>query len=469
MQVSVEALDTVGRRVTVRLPAEKIATEAENQIKVLARKVKIDGFRPGKVPIKVVKQFYLQHALHEAADKLIAESLNHALEQEDLHPLHSPAIDFNHEISDHEDFEYTASFEVLPQLTLQGLEGIAVERPTAEITEQDVDEMLESLRWQHVVWNEVQRHAARKDRITLDFQSKIDDHEFPPRNGVTLILDGKTKVPAFEEQLLGLCPDTETEFTITLPDDYQYPSQCGKTAHFSVKINKLEEPTLPALDDDLAAKFDVFEGGVTALRTSVREKMERNLSTGIKDVVKQQVMSALARANQVQVPSSLLTRAVNQMATRIGLKPDQVPEHRQLALSLFGDRAAHQVGLGLIISALAKRENMQANQERVKQILEEHAADYQDPEEMISSCLQNEGIMENLRHMVLEEQIVDWLLERGQVTEKSSTFTEIVAEPHMSMQQGLLELTGLLPADLPQPSAASAEPSATEPEPSADA
>lgn len=461
MQVSVEALDTVGRRVTVRLPAEKITTEAENQIKVLSRKVKVDGFRPGKVPVKVVKQLYGQQALLEATDKVVLESLRQALEQEDLRPLNQPEVNFADPVNG-EDFEYVATFEVMPQVELNGLDSIQVERPVAEINEQDVDEMLENLRWQHVVWTEVQRHAARKDRITLDFQSKVDDHAFPPKTNVTLVLDGKTKVPAFEEQLLGLCPGTETDFSLELPDDYPHPSQRGKTAHFNVKIHKLEEPTLPALDDELAAKFDVLEGGVPALRASVRGKMERNLSAGIKGAIKQQVMTALAAANPMKLPGTLVIGAVNEMATRLGLNPARVQEHRQLALSLFGERASRQVALGLLISALAKREDMQIDPERVTRILEEHAADYEDPEEMISSCLKNEEVMENLRHMVLEEQAVDWLVERAQVTEKQSTFAEIVVNPRLSMQQGLLDLTGVLDADMPAETAAdsAAEPSA---------
>lgn len=462
MQVSVETLNALERRVTVRLPAETVAAEIQNRLQTLSRTVKVDGFRPGKAPLKLVKQLYGRQARLETAGELMENSLREALLQENLHPLGQPEIE-PQALVDGQDFEYSATFEVVPQIELTGFETIQVTRPVAEVTDQDVDDMIESLRWQQAVWNAVERPAGRNDRVRLDFEGKIDGQEFSGGQGkdAEFVLDGKTLFKGFEERLFGLNPGAVTEFDFTLPDDYPNKDLTGKTAHFQVKLHTVEEATLPAVDDTFAEKFDIREGGMTALRESLLDNMKRNLRETIKATVKRQVTEGLFKANPIPVPRALVGAEIKNLAQQMRLPADLPDENRKLAVQLLSFQAYHRVALGLLMSELAKRENLQVDEQRVRDILETQAATYQEPEEVIRAYEQDPRMMEHARALALEDQIVDWLLERAQVTEKPSAFAEIM-HPRQPAVPGVHEL-----AAPGEPDAAMLTSAQTDPEPAA--
>lgn len=427
MQVSVETLNALERRVTVRVPAEKVATEIQSRLQTLSRKVKVHGFRPGKIPLKVMKRLYGQQAWIETAGELMEHSLREALTQESLNPLSTPKIEPK-PLEEGQDFEYCATFEVAPRVDPTGFETIQVVRPVAEVTDQDVDDLIQSLRWQHAVWNVVERPAGRNDRVRLDFEGRIDDQAFPGGGGenAEFILDGKTLFKDFEERLLGLSSGAETEFDFTLPDHYPNRDLAGKTAHFRIKLNAVEEAALPEVDDAFAEKFDIREGGVTALRTSLLDNMKRNLRESIKTIVKRQVMQGLFQANRVPLPRALVEAEIENLASQLQFPEDLADEQKQRFKSqLFGLQAYQRVALGLLMSELVKREDIRLDEQRVREVLETLAAAYQEPEEVIRAYEQDPRMMENARALALEDQIVDWLLERAQVTEKASTFAEI--------------------------------------------
>ncbi len=468
MQVSVETLNALERRVTVRVPAERVATETQSRLQALSRKVKVDGFRPGKIPPKVMKRLYGQQAWLDTVSELIGHSLHEALTQENLNPLAPPKIEPK-PLQEGEDFEYSATFEVVPQIEPTGFETIQVVRPVAEVTEQDVDAMIQNLRWQQAIWNAVERPAGQNDRVHVDFEGKIDGQGFPGNKGenAEFVLDGKSLLKGFEERLFGLSAGAETEFDLTLPEDHPSKELAGKTAHFQIKLHSVEEATLPEIDDAFAEKFDIQEGGVAALRESLLDNMQRNLRESIKAIVKRQVMQGLLQANQFPVPKALVEAEIDNLASQLQF-PNDSPNRssneymQQLKAKLFGPQAHQRVALGLLMSELVTKQNIQVDEQRVRDTLETLAAAYQDPQEFLRSYEQDPQLMGNVRALALEEQIVDWLLGRAQLTEENKNFYEIMApqRPVIPGEQGLFEQSKQDSTGLPDPTAQ------THPEPS---
>ncbi len=428
MQVSVEALSDLERRVTVQVPAEKLAKEIEDRLLSLSRRVKVDGFRPGKVPLKLVKRMYGDQVRYEAVGELMEHSLHEALVQEKLNPLGGPKIEPK-ALEDGQDLEYSATFEVMPEFDPTGFENIAVERPTAEITEQDVDNMLQNLRQQRATWREVERPAAESDRVRIDFEGAIDGQNFAGGKGenVNVVLGKGSMLKDFEDRLTGLSAGAGTEFDLTFPENYQVKEIAGKTARFRVKLHAVEETVLPEVDDAFAASFDVKDAGVAGLRQSLRENMERELRDGIKASVKRQVMQGLLDANPIPVPKVLVETEIEHLARQLYFPADAKDEKTQrLKAQLFEPEARRRVSLGLLISRLATAQQIKVDERRVQNYLETMASTYQEPAEVMRWYEKTPKALDNVRALALEDQIVDWLLERARVTEKTSTFAEIM-------------------------------------------
>ena len=428
MQVSVEALSDLERRVTVQVPAEKLAKEIEDRLLSLSRRVKVDGFRPGKVPLKLVKRMYGDQVRYEAVGELMEHSLHEALVQEKLNPLGGPKIEPK-ALKDGQDLEYSATFEVMPEFDPTGFENIAVERPTAEITEQDVDNMLQNLRQQRATWREVERPAAESDRVRIDFEGAIDGQNFAGGKGenVNVVLGKGSMLKDFEDRLIGLSAGAGTEFDLTFPENYQVKEIAGKTARFQVKLHAVEETVLPEVDDAFAASFDVKDAGVAGLRQSLRENMERELRDGIKASVKRQVMQGLLDANPIPVPKVLVETEIEHLARQLYFPADAKDEKTQrLKAQLFEPEARRRVSLGLLISRLATAQQIKVDERRVQNYLETMASTYQEPAEVMRWYEKTPKALDNVRALALEDQIVDWLMERARVTEKTSTFAEIM-------------------------------------------
>lgn len=428
MQVSVETLSDLERRVTVQVPAEKVTEEIQNRLQSLSRKVKVDGFRPGKVPLKLLKKIYGDQVRYETVTELMKDSLEAALIQEKLNPLGGPTIQSKN-LEEGQDLEYSATFEIMPEFEVAGFENIRVERPVAEVTGQDVDDMIETLRQQRVVWNVVDRPARQGDQLRIDFNGQIDGQEFPggKSENVNVVLGKGSMLKDFEDQLVGLSAGAETGFDLTFPEDYHAKDIAGKTAHFQVKVHVVEEACLPEVDDVFAESFDVKEGGVAGLRQSLRENMERELRDGIKAAVKRQALHGLLIANPVPLPQALIDAEIESLARQMYFPANSQDEKsRQLKTQLFESEARRRVALGLLLSRMAVAQEIKADEQRMRTHLETVAASYQDPTEVIRWHEQNPQAMEGIRALVIEDQIVEWLLERAQVSEKPSTFAEIM-------------------------------------------
>ncbi|PIE83707.1 MAG: trigger factor [Candidatus Contendobacter odensis] len=428
MQVSVETLNNLERRVTVQVPAEKVAKEIQDRLLTLARRAKVDGFRPGKAPLKIIRQMYGNQVHYETITELMEHSLRDALTQENLNPLGGPKIEPK-TTEEGQDLEYTATFEVMPEFELTGFDTIKVERLVAEITEQDIDEMIENLRQQKASWHKIQQPAGNNNQVHLDFEGKIDGQSF--ENGsaknIAIVLGEGRMIEGFEDHLIGARAGDNLEFDVTFPDDYPDKNLATQTAHYHVKLHAVEEKHLPEVNDAFCESFDVKEGGLDGLRSLLRENMERELTDGIKADIKRQVMQSLLAANDIPIPQTLIAQEVEQLAQQMRFPATDNDQTRQLKAQLFEPKAKQRVALGLLISQLAKTQEIKADENRVQERINLIASTYQDPGEVLHWYAQTPQALDHVRALVLEEQVVEWLLGQAQVTEKPSTFSEVMA------------------------------------------
>lgn len=427
MQVSVEELGALERRMTVQVPASEVDQEVQSRLSSLARRVRVHGFRPGKVPFKVVQRMYGDQVRQEVVGEVLQRSFAQAVDAQKLRPAGGPRIEPK-SIEAGADLEYSAVFEVLPEFELKGLDGLPVERPAAEVTEADVDQMLETLRKQRTDWVDVERPAQKDDRVTLDFEGTLDGQEFPGNKGedVTIVLGSGRMVPGFEDALIGAGSGAELAFDLTFPDDYHAAELAGKQVHFSGRVKAVAEPHLPEIDDKLAESFGIAEGGVDGLRKALRENMERELGQGIKATVKRQVMEALLQANPIDLPQAMVVAELDRLAAQAQFPESDDPSAATRKREIFEGEARRRVALGLIISRLVRDHEIKADPDRIQAQLENIAASYEDPGEVIAWYRQNAKAMEDVDAAALEEGVVDWLLARATVSDKPQSFDEVM-------------------------------------------
>nr|WP_286946284.1 trigger factor [Pseudomonas sp. UBA6718] len=427
MQVSVESTSALERRMTIGVPAERIETEVTKRLQQTARRAKVPGFRPGKVPMNVIRQRYEDAARQEALGDLIQATFYEAIVEQKLNPAGAPAVEPK-VFEKGRDLEYVATFEVFPEIKLAGFDGIAIERLQADVTDADLDNMLEILRKQNTRFEAVERAAENGDQLNIDFVGKIDGDAFAggSAKGTPLVLGSGRMIPGFEEALVGVKAGEERVINPTFPADYQNLDLAGKTAEFTVTVNSVSAPQLPELNDDFFALFGIKEGGLEGFRTEVRKNMERELRQAIKSKVKNQVMEGLLAANPVEVPKALIGNEVNRLRVQAvqqfggNIKPDQLPAE------LFEEQAKRRVVLGLIVAEVVKQGELKADEARVRELIEEMASAYQEPQQVVAWYYKNDQQLNEVRSVVLEEQVVDTVLQKAKVTDKAVSYEEAV-------------------------------------------
>lgn len=426
MQVSVESSGPLERRMTVEVPAERLDQEVENRLKSMARTARIAGFRPGKVPFKVVRQRYGRQVQMEVASELMNSSFQEALNQEGLRPAGGPRIEPG-EIEPGRNLEFTAVFEVYPEFSLAPLEDIEIEKPVTEITDADIDAMLDKLRRQRATWESVERGAEQGDQVVVDFKGTLDGEPFEGGEGsdMTVELGSGRMIAGFEEGLVGLSPGDEKQLDLTFPEDYHSEALAGKAVKFDVRVKQVSASKLPGIDEDFAASLGVTEGGVEALREEVRKNMERELENARKAVLKDRAFEALIEKNPIEVPAALVEEEVDRLAQDM---QNQLGQNQNLNLprELFQDKARRRVLLGLLIGEVVKANNIQVDQDRMRTLVENIAAGYEDPEEVLKWYYGNQEAMASVQTLVLEEQVMDWILDQAKITEKPYTFEELI-------------------------------------------
>jgi trigger factor len=421
MQVSVEALDGLERKLTVEVPVARIDDAVTERLRSLVKTVKMDGFRPGKVPLKVVQKRYGSQVRREVMGEVIQSSFQEAVVEEKLAPAGMPRIESLPETE--ATFRYSAVFEIYPKVELQTLTGAEIEEPTAQVQDSDVDEMLDNLRKQRTHYHTVERGAEEGDQLTLDFAGFVDGEEVENASAekYELVIGNSQLIPGFEEQLIGVKSGEECTLAVTFPDNYKPEDLAGKPAEFNVKVHTVGAPHVPEIDDDFAKAFGVEEGSVAALRDKVHANMERELRQALRGKVKSQVMDRLLEANEVLLPAALVQQEIARLKHQITQGADL-----QIQDEPFKEEAERRVKLGLLIAEIVSSNELQAEPDKVSEAIEEIAAPYEDPQQVINYYYGNQELLGNVEAMVLEGQVVDWLLEQATVKKVEKTLKEIM-------------------------------------------
>lgn len=426
MHVSVESAGNLERKMTVQLPADRIGAEVEKRLRTLGRKVKMHGFRPGKVPFKLVQQRFGGEVYQEVVGELLQSSFREAALQENLQPAGSPQIELTTGGKEG-DLEYVATFEVYPELTLSPLDELKVVCPTGEVEETDIDKMIETLRKQRTDWKDVDRPAGENDQVIIDFKGYLDGETFEggEAQGQAVILGQGRMLPDFEHQLFGMSAGDEKSIEVTFPEDYHSKEMAGKSVHFDVVVNSVSESSLPEIDEAFVSSFGIEGGDVGKLREAVRANMERELRQAIKDRVKTRVMDALYEANEVPVPSVLVTAEIKRLRQQVGDSMSREARDNLPDL-LFEDQAKRRVALGLLVGELARSLEIKLDANRVEETLEDLAAGYEQPEQVVRYYRSNREAMAGIEGLVLEDQIVDKVLEKASVERMTMSFDQVM-------------------------------------------
>ncbi len=427
MQVSVETLEGLKRRMTVELPVEQVNEIVDNKLRSMAREVRLDGFRPGKVPLKVIKKRFGVHARQEAYGELIQNSYYEALVEQKLQAVGDPAIDIKDEEGT---FIYTAEFEVVPEVTISDLGDAELERPVAELLDSDVDGMIEKLRQQRVTWNKVERAAQDGDQLMISFVGKIDDEVFEGGSAekVPLILGSGSMIDGFEQGLLGASEGDERSVETTFPEDYQAQHLAGKAALFDITVNEVDEPVLPEIDEDFAKAMGVEDGSVDALKQEIRGNMQRELDAKVKTRTKESVMDLLLDKHDFDVPQAVVDDEAKRLRedTRKQMESQgQSSTSFQLPVEVFKEQAERRVKLGMLTSKIVSDQKIEVDDERLREMIEEFAASYESPQEMIDWYYEDAQRIDPVRHIVMEDQVVEWVLSQVKVEDKQHTFYEL--------------------------------------------
>ncbi len=427
MQSSVESTGALERRMEVSVPKEQIEQAIDARLKQVSRTAKLKGFRPGKAPLKVIKQQFGAQVRQEVLSDMMQRSFAQAVSEQKLNPAAGPRIE-PITAGPGEDLRYRAIFEVFPEISLAKIDGLAVARPTADVSETDIEAMVQNLREQRPRFEPVERESRETDRVTMDFEGQIDGQPFEGSKGddVAVVLGGGRMIKDFETGITGLKAGERRTIDVRYPDDYHNKSLAGRTARFDVHVKKVDEKQLPPLDDEFCRDYGVTEGGMERLLAEVADNMRRELAQNIRGRIKQQLLDQLLAANPIEVPKALVDAQVREMqidtARRIGARDaSQIPPPEP-----FVEPARRRVALGLLIGEVIKQRGIQLDGARVEERLAELAAAYPDPDSILKAYRQNAEALRQVETMVLEDQVIDHLLERANQSEQPSTFKDLM-------------------------------------------
>ncbi len=433
MQVSIETMTGLERRLTISVPSEQFESQITERLADARGKVRLPGFRPGKVPLKEVRRRFGPSIRAEVAGELMQASFFDAVTQESLEPAGQPSLEVV-KMDPGIDFEFTATFEVMPRIELGPFGQFAVTEPKAEISEADVDDMVQKLREQRKSFEAVERAADEGDQVKVDFEGRLDGEVFEggTGEGVPFVIGAGQMIEDFDVGVRGLKAGEETTFDATFPEDYQAENLKGKTVQFTVRVKEVNASVLPELDDDFFQEFGVEEGGESAFRAEVRENMQREMDTAARNQVKQQVLDQLAKANEVLIPQALVHREIHNLKDRMMQQFQMPPGQKNLGFDLpddlFQDEAHSRVKLGLLMNAVIEGNALTPDEEKVEARLAELAKPYKEAEAIISYYRSNPEQMQQIEMSVLEDQAIDLILGQSKVEALDSSYADIIAD-----------------------------------------
>ncbi|NND37192.1 MAG: trigger factor [Gammaproteobacteria bacterium] len=431
MRVSVESGSGLERRMKVEIPATRIEQEIDTRLTKVRRNAKLKGFRPGKVSPKVIRERYGMQVRQEVLQDMIQSSYSTAIQQENLRPAAMPTIEPG-DGAEGEDFAFTAVFEVYPDVAIAGLDKLKIARPETEIAEQDVDEMVETLRKQRADWAPVERKAGDGDRVTIDFEGTLKGETFDGGAGtdVPIVIGQGQMLEDFEKNLKGLKAGDEKTFKMKFPKDYHASDLAGQKVEFAVTAKEVAEEVLPEIDEEFVKTFGVASGGVEQFRADVRNNMEREAAARNKAEIKRQVMEQLLDANPIDVPGTLVDQEAvslrRESLRNMGITDENDPNLP--SVDQFRDAGERRVRLGLLVAALVQDNDLEVDRELVKAKVDEVVSPYDDPDEIRKMYFQNPQLMAQVENVVLEEQVIAWLVDKATVTAKKVAFSELMAE-----------------------------------------
>ncbi len=424
MQVSVETTEGLERRMKVTVPAEKVGSEMAQRFQSLAKTVRLKGFRPGKVPMKVIKGQYGASVRQEVLEELTRNTFYEALSQENLRLAGYPAFESESEsFNEGDDYSYTATFEIMTEFEPAPLDGLELTRPQVVLGDKDLDTMLAKLQRQSCRWNAVEREAAEGDRLVIDFEGRIDGEVFAGGTGdnVPVVLGSKAMIAGFEEGLSGSKPGEERTLKLSFPSDYHNKELSGQDAEFTIKIKSVEEAELPEIDEDFAKTYEVEDGSVETLKSEVLNSMQMELDDAIRLKMKKQVMDALIERNPIELPRSQVESVLQDSIKQRG---DQNLDEAQLAE--LKNAAERNVTLGIIVNRLIKDQGLKADAIKVRSRVESIAAGYDDPDAVIAWYYGDRQRLANVEGLVLEDEVVEWVIDQAKMNDVESSFDEVV-------------------------------------------
>lgn len=435
MQVSIETTSGLERRLTVGVPAARVDSEVDSRLQKAAQNVRLPGFRPGKVPMKVMRQRFGAGVRQEVLGEVMSRSFQEAVVQEQLRPAGQPSIEPRN-LEPGRDLEYVATFEVFPEVEVVAMSGFTVTRPAAEVTDADVDIIIDVFRKQQGSWDEVQRAAATGDQVNIDYTGTRDGEPFEggSAEGADLELGSGRMIPGFEDGIVGMQAGEEKTLELSFPDDYHNEDLRGAAVQFAVKLNGIKALTPAPLDEELFKLYGVEEGGEEQFRKEVAENMSRELKNAVNNKVKQQVMDAVVEAHKaLEVPRALVAQEIDALRGQMfqqfgGAAPEGLDLKSILPDDMFRDNAERRVKLGLILSEMISKHGLKADPAKVRATIEELAATYQDSEEVVSWYYGNPEQLASVESKVLEDSVVEKLLEDAEITEEACTYQEAIAQ-----------------------------------------
>jgi trigger factor len=431
MQVSIEKTEGLGRRMTVELPADSIESSLKNKLQSLSRTARVKGFRPGKVPMKVLESKYGEELRYEAFQEAIQSSLYEAFHKENVRPAGQPSVE-PQPLEPGKNISYVVTFEVYPEFEPAPLDKLNIERPVVNISDDDVEQVVDNIRRQRSTWQAVEREAKEGDQVMIDFKGIVDGEAFQGGDAadVPLVIGSHTMIAGFEEQLLGARAGDVVIVKVTFPEDYHGKEVAGKDAEFTVTVNTVNESVLPEIDEELIKSFGVEDGNVDTFRKEVRDNMETEKNQAVIRMLKQEVMDKLLEANPIMVPKALVDQEARQLLAQMqaNLKSQGMQEHHMAGMKqdMFEKEAEKRVKLGLIVGELVKMSNVKADADVVRQRIEEMASSYENPQQIVDWYYASPDRLNEVEMMVMEEEVVKWVVEQANTTDKSVSFSELM-------------------------------------------
>ncbi len=429
MQVSVETIEGLERKMTIAVPSEQVDSAVNQRLQEATKTIQLKGFRKGRVPFKVVKSKFGKGVRAEVVNELMSSTYYDAINQESLKPAGQPRIEPTN-IEEGKDLEFVATFEVYPDIALPDFGKLKIERLSAEVTDKDIDEMIETLREQRQTWETAEREARNEDMVNIDFLGKKKGEEFEggSAKGTNLVLGSEKMIPGFEDGIIGKSAGDEFTISLDFPADYHNKELAGQAVQFEICLNTVSAKVLPKVDEEFYKSFGVEDGGVEAFREEISNNMDREMKAASRNKIKNKVMDALIETVDVNVPEALVgneiqqlkAQAMQQMGGGQGADPSMLPD------DLFIEQAKRRVVLGLVLGEVIKDQKVQPDPAIVREKVEELASTYESPEEVINWYYGNKEQLASIESSVVEDQVFDIIIQEASVSDKQVSYQDVI-------------------------------------------